>query len=176
MARISLVDPDGHPELAPLVERVKGSRRGKVINVYRLLMHSPKLAETWFEHLNAVRWATALSGRLREIVIIRIGYLNSAAYILKQHIPKLATAEGLSEAECRALADWRTSESFSDLERAALGLTDELTTKAAASDGAFAEVRRHFGERETLELTVLISTYNMHSRVMNALAIDLEQD
>ena len=176
MARISLIDPENHPELAPLVDRVKGSRRGKLINVYRLLLHSPKLAETWFEHLNAVRWATTLSGRLREIVIIRIGYLNRAAYIIKQHIPKLAIAEGLTEAECLGLADWQTATCFSETERAVLAYTDALTKDATASDALAAEISRHFDERGLLELTVLISTYNMHSRVMNALAIDLEQD
>lgn len=176
MARISLIDPENHPELASLVDRVKGSRRGKLINVYRLLLHSPKLAETWFEHLNAVRWSTTLSGRLREIVIIRIGYLNRAAYIIKQHIPKLAIAEGLTEAECAALADWQTATCFSETEQAVLAYTDALTKDATASDALAAEILRHFDERGLLELTVLISTYNMHSRVMNALAIDLEQD
>jgi hypothetical protein len=36
---------------------------------YKALLHNPTLAETWFQHLNAVRWGTGLSGRLREILI-----------------------------------------------------------------------------------------------------------
>jgi alkylhydroperoxidase family enzyme len=35
-------------------------------------------------------------------------------------------------------------------------------------------LRRHFAEREIVELTVLIGTYIMHNRVFNALKVDLE--
>ena len=89
MARVPFIDPEQRPELAPLAQRISGARRGRVINVYRALLNSPPLAETWFEHLNAVRWKTSLPGRLREIVIIRIGHLAHVAYIIKQHVPKL---------------------------------------------------------------------------------------
>ena len=105
MARISLIEEAEHPELAELIARFKAGRRGGLINVYKLLMHSPDLAATWFEHNNAVRWKTQLSGRLREIVIIRIAHLNGIDYVLAQHVPGLALAEGLTLAECEALAD-----------------------------------------------------------------------
>ena len=60
MARVPFVDPDADPAIAPLVERLRGKRRGNVINVYRTLLHSPGIAETWFDHINAVRWETGL--------------------------------------------------------------------------------------------------------------------
>ena len=44
------------------------------------------------------------------------------------------------------------------------------------ADDVFAEVRRHFNDREIVELSVLIGTYIMHNRVMKALAIDLEPE
>jgi alkylhydroperoxidase family enzyme len=93
MARIDLIDEADHPELEELVGRIKQGRRGSLINVYRLLLNNPALAETWFQHLNAVRWKTGLSGRLREILIIRIGWMLKIAYIMRQHIPKLALAQ-----------------------------------------------------------------------------------
>ena len=41
-------------------------------------------------------------------------------------------------------------------------------------DATFAELRRHFSERQVVELAVLVGTYNMHNRVFAALKIDLE--
>jgi alkylhydroperoxidase family enzyme len=35
-------------------------------------------------------------------------------------------------------------------------------------------VRKHYGEREVVELTVLVGTYLMHNRVFTALRVDLE--
>ena len=50
-----------------------------------------------------------------------------------------------------------------------------MTAGSEVSDAAFAEVRRHFSERQTVELAVLIGTYIMHNRVFGALKIDLER-
>jgi 4-carboxymuconolactone decarboxylase len=174
MARVSLIEEDNHPELGPLMARIKSARRGRVINVYKLLLHSPPLAETWFEHNNAVRWSTELDGRLREMVIIRIGFLTNVAYVVKQHVPKLALAEGLTLPECEALKGSRPAGVFSERDRAVLAYTDAMTRDIQVPDAVFAEVRRHFSERQTVELTVLIGTYAMHARVFQALEIDPE--
>ena len=175
MSRVSYVDGSRDPTVTELISRLSAGRRGKLINVYRLLLHSPALAQTWFEHLNAVRWKTALPGRLRELVIIRIAMVNKVDYVIAQHVPRLAAADGVSAAECEALRDWQPSAFFSDSERAALAYADCMTRDVSVPDSVFAEVRRHFDERATVELSVLIGTYNMHNRVMAALRIDLEE-
>ena len=85
MARVSLIQEQDHPEFAELVEKIRAGRRGRMINIYRMLLNSPPLAESWFNHSNAVRWRTTLDGRLREIVIIRMGHLARCDYVLRQH-------------------------------------------------------------------------------------------
>ena len=175
MARVSLLEEKDVAESADLIETIRSGRRGNLLNIYRLLLHSPPLAGAWFELLNAVRWKTKLEGRLREIVIIRVAYLNRAQYCLVQHIPALALADGLSLAECDALADWRAGSFFCESERAALAYTDAMTRDIAVPDAVFAELRRHFDERRVVELSVLIGAYNMHTRVQEALKLDLEK-
>jgi len=174
MARVPLIDETKHPELADLIEKFAAGRRGKLINIYRLLLNSPPLAESWFNHSNAVRWKTALDGRLREIVIIRVGHLTKAQYVLRQHVPALALADGVSVEECAALADWRGASHFSARERAALAYADAVTDDIRVGDDIFAEVARHFDARQLVELTVLIGSYNMNARVLEALQLDLE--
>jgi alkylhydroperoxidase family enzyme len=174
MARVALVEETDHPELAERIAVLKHGRRGRLINVYRLLLHSPDLAIAWFGLLNAVRFGTALSDLVREIVIVRIAYLNAAAYVLAQHVPKLACEAGLTLAQCEHLRDWRASASFDEAQRAVLAYTDAMTTGIRVPADVYAEVARHYGEREIVELTVLVGAYNMHTRVMEALEIDLE--
>src|SRR3984893_17062501 len=144
MARIPLIEEAEHPELADIIGRIKAGRRGGLLNVYKLLLHSPALAQTWFDHNGAVRWKTELSGRLREIVIIRIAHLNEVDYVLAQHVPGLALAEGLSIAECDALADWRASGLFDARERAALDYAEAMTLKTSVSEDRFAGRARAF--------------------------------
>src|SRR5262249_7009322 len=123
MARIPLIEPDQHPEFEPILAKIRSGRRGTIINVYKLLLHTPAIAEIWLALLNAVLWRVDLDGRLREIVILRIGYLNRCSYVVNQHVPLLSAPEGLTQAECDALADWRSTALFSARERAALAFT-----------------------------------------------------
>src|SRR5262245_66046752 len=109
MARIAYFEEAKHPELAPVIDKIKAGRRGALLNIYKLLLHAPALAETWLDHVGAVRWKTSLSGRIREIAIIRVAYLNRIAYVLQQHVPAMAVAEGMSEAEREARKDGKTS-------------------------------------------------------------------
>jgi alkylhydroperoxidase family enzyme len=174
MARVPLIQEQDHPELAEAMERYRAGRRGKLINIYRMLLNAPPLAESWFNHSNAIRWKTTLPGRLREIVIIRMGHLAGSDYVLRQHVPSLALADGLSLEECDALKDWRGTKFFSAGERAALAYTDTMTRDIAVPDAVFAEVKGHYDARAIVELTVLIGTYNMNARVLRALELDLE--
>lgn len=176
MARIPYVEEKDHPDLAPLIERIKAGRSGGLLNVYKLLLHAPALATTWLDHVGAVRWKTALSGRLRELLVIRIAHANGIDYVLNQHVPALAVAEGVSVAECDALKDWRKGAAFSAAERAALAYADAMVLQTSVPDDVFAELRRNYDARVIVEISVLIGTYLMHNRVMKALAIDLEPE
>jgi alkylhydroperoxidase family enzyme len=83
MARVPLIQEQDHPEFADMIEKFRAGRRGKLINIYRMLLNAPPLAESWFNHSNTVRWQTTLPGRLREIVIIRMGHLANSQYVLR---------------------------------------------------------------------------------------------
>ena len=81
---------------------------------------------------------------------------------------------GIPEAKLDALREYATSPWFSARERAALAYADAVTRDVDVPDAVFAELRKHFNERQIVELTVLIGTYNMHTRVGQALQIDPE--
>ena len=176
MARVPLLDQSDDAETQAFIETLKKGRRGSLLGIYKALLHNPKLAGTWFQHLNAVRWETTLSGRLREILIIRIGWRLDSAYIMKQHIPKLAEPEGLSAEDCRALCEEEIDARFPQAERAAIRAADELTLRAKMTDETAALLKNAYSDRAIVEITVLIGTYNMHARFVAGLDIELEKD
>jgi alkylhydroperoxidase family enzyme len=175
MARVSLIEESAHPELAGSIAALRSGRRGELINVYRLLLHSPDIAMGWFELLNAARFKTEIDDRTREIVILRVAILNAVEYVINQHVPKLALESGLTLAQCDALRTWRTRDAFSESERAVLAYTDAMTVDIRVPDDVFAEIARFYDERQIVELTVLVGAYNMHTRVLQALNIDPEK-
>lgn len=172
MARIPYFEEKDHPALASLVAEIKGVRGG-LINIYKLLLHSPPIAETWFEFINATR-RTKLSGRLRELAIVRIASSMNYTYALQQHVPKIAGSEGVTPAECAALKDWRASSLFSERERALLAYVDAMLKGPDVPDETFDGLRRHFSDQEVVEASVIVGVYVMHNRVFTALKVDLE--
>ncbi len=114
MARVPLIEEKERPELSELIAKIKGARGGRLINIYRLMLHSP------------------------------------------------------------ALANWSSSNLFTEKQRALLAYVDAMTRDIDVPDAIFAEVRQYFGERQIVELTMLISAYNMLTRFLKALKVDPE--
>ena len=172
--RVGMVTGD-EPELASLAGKLrKGRRDGSLLKSHKVLMNALPLAESWVGHFNAVRWQTTLEGRIRELVIIRIACLCRNAYALKQHIPALALADGVTLEECRALENWRESAFFDAKERAVLAYTDAMTADIDVPDAVHDALAVYLNDREIVELTVLAASYNMHARVIRALQIEPE--
>ncbi|HEY2987766.1 MAG TPA: carboxymuconolactone decarboxylase family protein [Candidatus Binatia bacterium] len=174
MARVSLIDGQNHPELSDFIAKVRGARGGRLLNIYRLMLHSPALANGWFELNQAVRYQTELEGQSRELAVMRVAILNGADYILRAHGPNYALKEGLTEAQVDALENWQESPLFSLRQRSLLAYVDAMTRDIDVPDAVFGGLREHFSERQTVELTMLIGAYNMHTRVLRALKIDPE--
>ncbi len=174
MARVPLIEETEHPELAESIAKIKGARGGRLINIYRLMLHSPALANAWFDLNQAVRYGTEIDGQSRELAVIRVAILNDVEYVQQAHGPAYALKEGLTAAQVSAIADWRPSKLFSEPQRALLAYTDAMTREIVVAEAVFAEVRKHFSERQTVELTMLIGAYNLLTRFLKALKVDPE--
>ena len=175
MARISYVQESTHPELAPVIQTIREQRRGKLIPVYGLLLHSPDIAQAWMGFINAVRWKNTLSARLREIVILRVAVLNQSTYVIDVHRQHFAATDGLTMEECDALLAPQIGDStFSAVELSVIDFVDALTLNAQVPEVLFEQVKHSFDESQMVELSVLTGAYNMHTRVLNALQVDPE--
>jgi len=174
MARVPLVKENEHPELADSIAKIKGARGGRLINIYRLMLHSPALANAWFDLNQAVRYGTQIDGQSRELAVIRVAILNDVEYVQRAHGPAYALKEGLTPEQVTAVGNWRDSNLFSEQQRALLAYTDAMTREIDVADAVFAELRKHFSERQVVELTMLIGAYNMLTRFLKALKVDPE--
>ena len=77
MARVSPIEETAHHELAETIAKIKGARGGRLINIYRLMLHSPMLAKAWFDLNQAVRYGTEIDGQCRELAVIRVAISRS---------------------------------------------------------------------------------------------------
>ena len=169
MARLPLIEEQEHPELARLIARIR-SERGRLIDLYKLLLHSPALMEGWLAFFTAIRQKTKLGGRYRELAILRVALLNGAEYEYHAHLP-FARKEGASDEQIAALKSWQVSPLFDEVERAVLAYTDAMTQQVQVADELFAEVQKHFNTQELVELTAAIAGYNLVSRFLEAMQV-----
>ncbi len=107
-----------------------------------------------------------LDPQLIELVKIRASQINRCAFCLDMHVTD-ALKLGESQRRLNVVAAWRESGMFSERERAALLLTEMLCllSDEEVSDEVFAEVRKHFSEREIVDLVMVINIITSWNRI-----------
>jgi AhpD family alkylhydroperoxidase len=110
--------------------------------------------------------SSKLEGSLLELVKMRASQINGCAFSIDMH-SKNARMNGETEQRLYALSAWRETTFFTNRERAALAWTEALTliTEGGAPDEVYAEVRKEFGEKELVNLSLAIITVNGWNRL-----------
>jgi AhpD family alkylhydroperoxidase len=109
---------------------------------------------------------TTLGPQLIELVKMRASQINGCAYCLDMH-SKALRKNGETEQRLYVLSGWRESPLYTPRERAALAWTDALTriAETQAPDDVYDDVRRHFDDKEVIDLTTLIGMINLWNRL-----------
>ena len=112
---------------------------------------------------------------LRELVKLRASQLNGCDLCVKTHTEELQKA-GASAEKIDAVAEWRSSSTYTERERAALSWTEAVTNiqDGHAPEAVYRELRTAFTELEVVNLTLMISTINAWNRMAIALGRQAE--
>ena len=109
---------------------------------------------------------SGLEPRLLNLVYMRASQINGCAYCIDMHT-KDARAEGETEQRLYELDAWRETPFYSDRERAALAWTEAVTliSQTHVPDEVFEEARRHFSEKELVDLNMAVVAINAWNRI-----------
>jgi len=110
--------------------------------------------------------SSGLEQSLIELVKTRASQINGCAFCINMHTQD-ARKRGETEQRLYLLDAWREAPVYTDRERAALAWTEAVTliSETHAPDDVYNEVRAHFSEAETVNLTTLIGTINTWNRL-----------
>jgi alkylhydroperoxidase family enzyme len=161
-----------------LVQFIRARRGGSLLNLDRVLLHSPPFAKGWNLFLQEVRTELKLSTKLRELATCVVAVLNGADYEFGQHAPQFLKAGGTT-AQVDALYVIEKSGAdasiFDVAELAVIQLTVEMTRMVKVSDATFAAVKAALpSDQDVVEIVGVIATYNMVSRFLVAMGIEPE--
>lgn len=162
------------PNIAPVAEELGQARGGRLLNVDKTLLHNPDLAQASREFFRVIRTTFELPDKLRELVSLRVAVLNRAPYEFSQHAP-LALKEGYTQAQLDALKGLRTPGGFDELDTLVIRFCDAITRDVQVPQSLFEAVRRHFSDKQMVELVAVIASYNYMSRFLEAFSIEVEE-
>jgi len=144
------------------------------LNISCMLAGSPSMFKPLTRVFNAYLNDGLLSAELREIVILRVGYLRDSDYEVVNHL-RVAKLIGMAPERVAALVPGEAQDAFTPQERAVLRFVDEVVRDGGASAGAFEAVAAFMSPAELIELTVVIGVYTMVSQICATFDIEAEE-
>jgi 4-carboxymuconolactone decarboxylase len=164
---LSLADAD--PETRALLERLSRLRGddAAVLNVFGTLAQHPTLLREWLGFATHLLTRSTLEARLRELVILRTGWLTGSPYEWGQHVV-IARTVRITDEEVARVAAGPDASGWTDVEAAALRAADELHGTNTIGDATWAALTRHFDTHQVLELVFLVGQYHLVAFALNA--------
>ncbi len=157
-----------------LVAAIRQRRGGDLIDLDRLLLHSPAFAQGWNEFMGRVRTALGVPPLLKELAMCGVAALNGADFEMHHHAP-LYLAAGATDAQLAALHRLATDPGvaadpvFDPTQQAVLALVVQMTRQVQVDDATFARARAALGSDQAMfEIIGVTAAYNMVSRILVA--------
>ena len=154
---------------------------GRVSNFSQVLAHQPAALAGWLLPNESIRLKNVKSDpdyvKIQQLVIIKTSALNRSAYCMSHNVP-LGKKLGLSEEQIAAAQgdDYMNSPHLDERQKAAVRWADAVTKMTARDDeAAFAAMKKHFNEKQIVELTIFCGMWNYSNRLCEALHVDLER-
>jgi alkylhydroperoxidase family enzyme len=143
--------------------------------IFQVLLNHPKLACTFNDLLATMLWRGKLDARLRELIIMRIGWLTASDYEWTQHW-RVAQGLGVGADDLLGVRDWQTHLSFGPAERAVLAATDDVVRDGAVSTESWSTCQDEFGADPAVlvELVTAIGAWRMVASILHSLQVPLE--
>ena len=169
-AMAALRPPDArHPFPARRGDRPKG------LNALGTLARYPALTRAFHTLNGHVLFASTLSPRQRELLVLRVASVRGATYEWEQHVV-LAGDAGLDRDQIAWIVQGPEAPGWSSLERAMLAAVDELLADARVADPTWAVLAGELDEHQLMDLIFTVGTYDLLAMAFRSFGIELDDD
>jgi alkylhydroperoxidase family enzyme len=151
----------------------KNTMGGRIFNVFRVLAHHPKLVKRWTPFAGHILSKQTLPFRDRELLILRIGWLNQAAYEFAQH-ELIARRGGLSDADVARIKEGPRAAGWSEKEAALIQAVDDLYENSVVSDATWAILAGSYSCEQLIDAVFTVGQYNLVSWALNSFGVPLD--
>lgn len=167
-----LTEPEWSAAQRTVLEPVKGKE--PFYNVLATLTRHIDAAEkflVWARHIMGD--TSTLSGRDRELLILRVGWLCEAEYEWGQHVI-FARKEGLTDAEIARIKVGPDAAGWTPFDAALLRAADELHSDSCISDGTWATLSARYSDEQMMDVVFAVGQYHLVSMALNSFGVQLD--
>lgn len=161
-------------DLGDLFEMV-AREYGFVPNILRAMAHCPDMVTAFVPLWAQVYRSPAIGERWRALAALGTAKAQQCTYCVA-HMSASARRAGLGEPEIGAVGDAVVEKSVFDAKEALILEVAEALTRDpdGVGDDLRSRLREQFGEGEIVNIVLAIGMYNLTSRFLKALSIDVE--
>jgi len=149
--------------------------RPKGLNALGVFAHHPAAAEAYHHLIGHALFATTLSVRQRELLILRVAHLRDAAYEWAQHV-FLAAEVGIAPEEVERVRSGPGADGWSPLERALLAAADELIGSARIEETTYVRLSAELDTEQLLDVVFTVGAYEVLAMAVRTFEIPLDDD
>jgi 4-carboxymuconolactone decarboxylase len=145
---------------------------GRDLNIFRVMMNHPKLTRRWTVFAGHVLQKQSLPPRERELLILRIGWLNQSAYEWAQHVEiamrAAVTPEEVEKVKQGPGAGWDAADQL------LLQAVDDLFERSVVADATWDQLARIYSTEQMMDLVFTIGQYNLVCWALNSFGVPLD--
>ncbi|MEY2396942.1 MAG: hypothetical protein QOJ00_116 [Actinomycetota bacterium] len=153
--------------------RDPGRPRG--LNVLGTLARYPALARAFHTLTGHALFATSLSTRQRELLVLRVAAVRGCEYEWAQHVI-LGRDAGLTDDEIQRVAHDPSADGWAAGERALLAAVDELIGTGLVSETTWTALGAELDEHQLMDVVFTVGTYDTLAMAMLSFGMELDDD
>ena len=149
--------------------------RPKGLNALGTFAHHPELARAYHAFAGHVLFATTLSVRQRELLVLRVAHVRGSDYEWRQHAV-LAGEADITPDEVTRVTAGPDAPGWSPLEAALLRAVDELVGDACIGESTWAVLAAELDAQQLLDLVFTVGAYDLLAMVFRSFGVEVDAD
>jgi alkylhydroperoxidase family enzyme len=145
------------------------------INVFRALANNPDGLREFQRVGEWIRHRGQLDARLRELAILRVGYVTRCAYEFAHHV-RVGQEFGLTAGDIELVRRPAAGPASDDLDALVIQAATEITEDLGLADETWQRLEGELGTSGAVELVLVVAHYCAVVRVLNSLKVDVEPE
>jgi alkylhydroperoxidase family enzyme len=149
--------------------------RPKGLNALGTLAHHPALTHAFNTFNGHVLFASTISPRQRELLVLRVAVLRDAEYERLQH-EVLAIDAGLSDDEIARTGEGPDAPGWSALDQALLRAVDELIRDGVIADATWSTLARDLDTEQLMDVVFTVGAYEIVAFAFRSFGVTPDDD